>query len=173
MTDLLDRAAGSDVEPIASSERDGDGAVSPGRAVRRHCVDCAGSSHEVALCPATACSLWPHRFGHRPDAATRAEQADVVLHPAELELKGRDFTGTALKAIKLRCLDCSGAIRATVERCALGAGHADACDLHPFRLGKNPNIVLSEEARAAIAERGRAALANMRSAPKTQLGNAD
>ena len=40
--------------------------VSPLRAIRRKCLDCVGSSHEVNLCPVTDCSLYPFRFGHDP-----------------------------------------------------------------------------------------------------------
>ena len=46
--------------------------------------------------------------------------------------------GTVLKAIKRRCLDCSGGSKSDVRDCA----HT-TCDLHPFRLGKNPNRALA------------------------------
>ena len=62
----------------------------PLRAVRHHCLDCARSSAEVALCPATACPLWAMRYGRRPTEELKAAQADVDLHPLE-----RPKTGAA------------------------------------------------------------------------------
>lgn len=47
-----------------------------------------------------------------------------------------------LKAIRLKCLDCSGGSKIGVKQC----NEAD-CPLHPFRLGKNPN-------RAGITNNG-------------------
>jgi hypothetical protein len=38
-----------------------------------------------------------------------------------------------LKAIKEKCLDCSGGSRAEVKHCLV-----TGCPLYPFRLGKNP-----------------------------------
>ena len=38
-----------------------------------------------------------------------------------------------LKAIKEKCLDCSGGDRAEVKHCRV-----TACHLYPFRLGTNP-----------------------------------
>lgn len=42
------------------------------KAIRAHCLDCAGSAEEVRTCTAykpfldnPACLLWPHRFGKR------------------------------------------------------------------------------------------------------------
>jgi hypothetical protein len=48
----------------------------PLRAVRRHCLDCAGNNaNEVRHCPATSCRLWPHRFGKRPSLQDKAAVA--------------------------------------------------------------------------------------------------
>lgn len=38
-----------------------------------------------------------------------------------------------VKAIRLKCLDCSGGSRDEVEKCSIAT-----CALYPFRLGKNP-----------------------------------
>jgi hypothetical protein len=63
--------------------------------------------------------------------------------PPERELTGKDFNdsgGTALRALRLRCLDCSGASRNEVDNCQFGPDHpTNPCDLHTFRFGKNPN----------------------------------
>lgn len=58
---------------------------------------------------------------------------------------------TAIKAIRLKCLDCGGGSMAEVRLCDI-----THCPLHPFRLGKNPNIgkrQLTEEQIAAMQER--------------------
>lgn len=55
------------------------------------------------------------------------------------------------KAIRLKCLDCSGGSANEVKLCA-----AKGCPLYPFRLGRNPYRTkreLTEEQRAAAAER--------------------
>lgn len=57
---------------------------------------------------------------------------------------------TPLRAIRARCLECSGGSTAEVRECVI-----PSCPLYPFRMGKNPNIVLSDEQRAARAERVR------------------
>lgn len=41
--------------------------MTPLQAVRARCRDCcAGSAHEVRLCTAAACPLWPFRMGRNP-----------------------------------------------------------------------------------------------------------
>jgi hypothetical protein len=134
------------------------GHPAPLAAVRRHCLSCCnGSFVEVKLCPATACPLWPFRHGRRPSADDRSEVANRKLHPQERHLTGNDFRGTALRAIRLRCLDCSGNNHDTVRSCEFGPDHRARCDLHVYRLGRNPNITRSEEWKAAAAERLRLA----------------
>lgn len=58
---------------------------------------------------------------------------------------------TAIKAIRQKCLDCSGESMAEVRMCDI-----ENCPLHPFRMGKNPNIgrrEMSDAQRAAVNER--------------------
>ena len=57
---------------------------------------------------------------------------------------------TAIKAIRAKCLDCSGGSSAEVKACEL-----THCPLYKFRLGKNPNIKreMSDEQRQAAADR--------------------
>src|SRR5262249_26065160 len=57
------------------------------------------------------------------------------------------------RAIRLWCLDCSGGSPDEVAKCKFGANHPAPCDLHAFRFGKNPNIKITDEQRAAMAER--------------------
>ena len=130
------------------------GHATPLRAVRQHCVMCCnGSSSEVRLCPAKACPLWPFRHGHRPNAEDKAAVSDRQLYPLERDLTGGTFHGSALRAIRLRCIDCSGNSDVEVRACKFGPGHPAPCDLHPFRLGRNPNISHSLEWKQAAAER--------------------
>jgi hypothetical protein len=126
--------------------------VTPLRALRRHCLWCCkGSTNEVKLCSAKRCPLWAFRFGRRPTLEDKAAIADVKLYPLELELRGGEFHekgGTALKAIRRRCIDCSGGSLIGANGCT-----TSDCDLHPFRKGKNPNIIISEERRAELSAR--------------------
>ena len=68
----------------------------------------------------------------------------------------RDTFPTAtspLKAIKLKCLDCTCGSRAEVEQCTV-----KTCPIYYFRLGKNPYAkkrVLTQEQREISAERFR------------------
>ena len=42
--------------------------LTPIKAIRAKCLDCcAGSYKEVSLCTARNCSLYPYRFGKRPN----------------------------------------------------------------------------------------------------------
>jgi hypothetical protein len=124
--------------------------VGPLRALRRHCLWCCnGSENEVRLCSAKACPLWTSRFGHRQTAEDKAAVAEVKLYPLERATTGADFHdkgGTALKAIRRRCIDCSGGSAIGANGCK-----ASHCDLHPFRKGRNPNFKISEERRARLA----------------------
>ena len=40
--------------------------TSPVKAIRKHCLECAGSSKEVTLCPIQECPLYPFRYGKNP-----------------------------------------------------------------------------------------------------------
>ena len=56
-----------------------------------------------------------------------------------------------LKALRAKCIDCSGGNLASVRDCPV-----TDCPLYPYRLGKNPfykKRVMSDEERAAASER--------------------
>ena len=56
-----------------------------------------------------------------------------------------------IKAIRLKCVECSGGSRHEVSLCSI-----ESCALYPFRFGKNPfkpKRVLSDEQRQIMAER--------------------
>jgi hypothetical protein len=139
------------------------GHSTPLRAVRRHCLWCCnGSFNEVRLCLAKSCPLWPFRHGRNPAAAERAAVAGQPVHPLERTLAG----ASGLKAIRRRCLDCSGGTDAAVRSCAFSD-----CALHAFRFGRNPNIVRSPERKEADARR--LALAKASALAKRLAGNPD
>lgn len=63
-----------------------------------------------------------------------------------------------VKAIRQKCIDCSGWSATEVEKCPM-----TECSLYPFRFGKNPfrtPRILSEEQKAIMAERLKKARAN-------------
>lgn len=57
---------------------------------------------------------------------------------------------TPIKAIRKKCLDCSGDSSNEVKNCNL-----DWCPLYPYRLGRNPNrkTVLTEEQKEIVRQR--------------------
>lgn len=121
--------------------------VSPRRAARLHCLWCCnGSSKEVSLCTAAHCALYPYRLGRKPSAEATASLAGVWTHPVEVPEAHFEKGPRILRAIRRRCIDCSGGT-------AVGAGACTTvgCDLHPFRKGKG-NRVMSEAQRVAAAE---------------------
>jgi hypothetical protein len=143
---------------VASSEEfkdrradDSDGR-SPLKAVRAHCIWCCNeSASEVTLCAARRCPLWLLRSGHRPTELDIQQNADVGLHPCERPATDSELhrvSGAVLKAIRRRCMDCSGDRPAEVQSCTF-----TTCALHPFRLGKNPNRQVSHERKAALLAR--------------------
>jgi len=59
-------------------------ALSIFKAVRANCIDCAGGSRKyIRYCPsdglhALRCTLWPFRFGLRPETARKRYGADLL-----------------------------------------------------------------------------------------------
>lgn len=138
-------------------------APSPLKAVHAHYLWlCNGSALEVRLCSAQSCPLWGYRLGRKPKAAIIAEAGNRKMYPLEDNLTVAEFYrhgGTLLKAIKRYCLDCSGGCKSEVRDCQ----HI-ICDLHPFRLGKNPNRRMSGKQRTIAAARLKANIARKRTA---------
>jgi hypothetical protein len=123
----------------------------PLRAVRQHCLECCNGNHRaVRNCPAVNCPLWPHRHGHRPNAEEKAAASELPVYPLERNLGG----ASALRAVRRRCIDCSGGTDAEVRSCQYGPNHSAPCSLHPFRGGSNPYLApRSAEWRQAAADR--------------------
>jgi len=89
--------------------------MTPIKALRKYCVWCANQPKEADLCPAIGCPLHLFRHGRKP----------------------RNKPYTVLKAIRLRCLNCSDGSE-NVKRCEFNGKIDDLCDLYTYRLGKNP-----------------------------------
>jgi hypothetical protein len=96
--------------------------VTPTLAARRHCVECVGSVNEVNACSG-------QRF-----LATDKPCTFFQYRHGERRVP--------LKVIRQECLACCGS-PSTVARCP-----SVRCNLHPYRLGKNPAIRVSDETRA-------------------------
>ena len=65
--------------------------------------------------------------------------------------KGTARALTPIRAIRAKCIDCSGDSVAEVRAC-----HLTWCPLHPYRMGRNPNRKgreLTDAERAACVER--------------------
>jgi hypothetical protein len=126
----------------------------PLAAVRQYCLECCiGSALEVRNCADKSCPLWAYRFGRKPSPQETDESQDTLMAPEEIAVTVGDFLargGTGLKAIKRRCLDCSGFLKGAVRTC-----HRTTCPLYPFRFGKNPNRTLSGSKREAAVARMR------------------
>jgi hypothetical protein len=143
MTEIIS-ANGTHAEP----QSHGCQTPAPLRAIRHFCLECAGTSNEVALCVSTGCPLYLFRFGHRPTPADVASVASVETHPCELPHTQEDIAnGSRLKAVRRKCLDCSGNNIARVRHCK-----QTGCPLHAYRMGKG-NRRLTSEQQAAAAER--------------------
>ena len=93
--------------------------TSPIKAIREYCLWCClEQKKEIRMCPAKNCPIWPYRNNKRK----------VFPKP---ELKPR-------KAIKTKCLDCSGykrigKIKKRVKNCKF-----KDCALYIHKSGKRP-----------------------------------
>jgi len=140
----------------------------PRRAVQDHCKWCTnGSAHDVRLCASTRCPLWPHRSGRKPAPDDIVEVSALRIYPEEDLLTSAQLFGTSgsvLKAIARRCLDCSGGSKSEVRNCQ----RVD-CDLHHLRLGRNPNRAPSTEQRKIKAARLKANIERAKNATLAEL----
>ena len=113
--------------------------MTPGEAIHKFCVACAGSPFEVKDCggdkclnggcyPSGECWFYKFRLG-----------------------KGRP----SVKLLRRYCLYCACGDAEYVRDCPDGVNRkgGEACSLYPFRFGTNPNIVLSEEDKAKRLQR--------------------
>lgn len=116
--------------------------ATPIEAVRRHCIECVGSQSmsEVEHCGGELI----YNTGN-----------SCPLFPYRFG-RGR----VPLKLIRRECLDCNGGPKG-VRECP-----SVRCNLYPFRMGKNPNISLSDEEKKRRSEQ-------LRGPRKTRLSPVD
>jgi hypothetical protein len=109
------------------------------------------SALEVRLCTSRSCPLWPYRFGRKPTPEVIAEVSALLIYPLEDCQSAAVFfenSGSVLRAIARRCMDCSGGSKTERKNCK-----RFTCPLHPFRLARNPNRATSPEQRKVKAAR--------------------
>ena len=144
-----------------------------------HSRQCAGivcGAATVASTRSGCARPSPARCGHSGmDAARMRRIGPPSLSGSSIRLE-RDLTGatsqgTALRAIRKRCIDCSGNSDVEARSCNFGPDHSAPCSLHPYRLGRNPNIKRSDEWKRAAAER--LALARAVALPKNPIETPD
>ena len=103
--------------------------MTPGKAIRKRCVECVDSPLEVVKCS-----------GDKMIGGQGDENGVCCFFPYRLG-KGRP----SVKIIRKFCLECQGGdkhrkmqaqeVRDGVENCP-----SSNCTLYPFRMGKNPNV---------------------------------
>lgn len=67
---------------------------------------------------------------------SREDSVTKITHEIDMDDEGSETDPgkiPVLRAIRLKCLDCSADARKEVELCPVAN-----CPLHPFRFGKNP-----------------------------------
>ncbi len=91
--------------------------MTPGKAIRKHCVECVDSPFEVAKCG-----------GDKMLGGQGDENGVCYLFPYRLG-KGR----TSVKVIRKFCLECMGNSYKDVRECP-----SQRCFVFQYRFGKNP-----------------------------------
>ena len=93
--------------------------MTPGTAIRKHCVECVGSPYEIENCRGDflyatekKCPFYRYRMG-----------------------KGRP----SVKLIRKYCMFCMSGSYQAINQC-----NSEICVLTPFRFGTNPNYQLSD-----------------------------
>lgn len=111
---------------------------SPIKSIRVYCVEgcCEGQKKEVRLCPTKDCVFWLYRRGHRPNIVELMEWYRYHYDKVAIisEDKIRELINTPVKAIRKKCLNCSGWEYKEVRECT-----ENDCPIHPYRMGKRPN----------------------------------
>lgn len=123
----------------------------PSSAIRDHCLWCCNDNRsEVVQCPARQCPLWSLRLRARYLPLRAALMDDATpLHPFERPMTLGEFAAkgqSKLKAIRRRCVDCSGGNAQDVTSC-----DARDCALWTYRDGHNPALTGKRGNAAALA----------------------
>ena len=101
-----------------------------------------GAAHSVGDCEFSQNATEPTRQTARPQAAaqSRTELAAIWPPTAEAARQAGHQRQSPLRAIRAKCIDCSGGNLAEVRRC-----EAVSCPLWPFRAGRHPWLGLFEK----------------------------
>ena len=67
--------------------------MTPMKAIRAKCLECAESMAEVRECPVKDCSLYPFRMGHRPEGQKRELTEEQKAALSERMAKVREQKG--------------------------------------------------------------------------------
>jgi hypothetical protein len=117
--------------------------LTPRQAIREHCVDCIGKASVVRDC-----------------------QGDALADGPCILFKHRMGIGRpSVKLIRRFCLYCMGGSWKLVKQCP-----SRACSFLQYRLGKNPNVQVSEVQRRHKRELAAAARRHQIKQPKTAWG---
>jgi hypothetical protein len=113
--------------------------LTPKQAIRDHCIDCVGGASEVKDCQ-----------------GDKLYDGPCLLFPYRMG-RGRP----SVKLIRQFCMYCMGGSWKAVKECP-----SNACPFLHYRLGKNPNVQLSDEQRQQKREMVAAARLHRLKPPK-------
>lgn len=102
----------------------------PGESIRKFCVECVQSVYEVKNCGGDKC------------LNGGCDEKGICYFYKYRMGKGRP----SVRLIRKMCLWCMGDSQEFVREC-----WTPECPIHPYRMGKNPNI--TEETREKLKER--------------------
>ena len=107
--------------------------LTPVKAIREKCLECAGTWLDVEKCEFSDCSLFPYRF----DTKLPLKKGIRLLQSQTIPIERRAFQSnlTPVKAIKTFCRDyCMLENKYEPIQCT-----CPDCTLYPYRMGKRPN----------------------------------
>ena len=96
-------------------------------------------------------SLWGQKFSKYVQPSPYASDGGELIgrNPADIpvaDLRALGGSPTPIKAIRAKCLDCSGYSDAEVRKCT-----AIKCALWPFRMGRNPFFGKADQGARDVA----------------------
>lgn len=118
--------------------------ITPIKSIRLYCIEICmeGQMTEVRLCHSVGCDLWLYRMGRRPSLVELVEwfqfrhYKSVIKSGNEL----RRLINTPVKAIRKKCLNCSGWGFKEVKQCA-----EDECHIYGYRMGRRPKRAIEHD----------------------------
>jgi len=112
------------------------------KAIHKYCVWCVAGQYrkldELCAGEESGCPLYPFRHGENTLRGTNKE-VEIVVCGEKIKVKNY----TPLKAIRQKCIDCSGGNRSEIRNCIYYEGNPEGvepCPLWIYRMGKNPYL---------------------------------